>query len=227
MSTEVLNVYKRNFDAGNLGFKQAKVVMNEAAFIRTENALGVIPSIKLLLNFLLKIKNNYGADSNLYLPCLLQERTFGLWDIIGGVKIRDTDSGLYDPNVGNSSLRDWYTRRSEHLYINPFKTQEISTGKTCDFLLTEYVRQIVHDYTLAPEAVQSNRNSLVGVSVGGPKQKDKPGLPLPASSDISSAFAAVDLAYITGKSDELKKTAPRPTDIWHAQNIEKIQRAST
>ena len=57
MGTDVLPMYDGTFEAGSLGFKQAKAVVYDAAFNRTKNVLNVIPSHKLLLSFLPKIKD--------------------------------------------------------------------------------------------------------------------------------------------------------------------------
>jgi hypothetical protein len=222
MGTDVLHMYDGTFEAGSLGFKQAKAAVDEAAFNRTKNALNAIPSHKLLLSFLPKIKDKYGAASTTYLACLLQVRLFGLRDNLGGVEMRDTDGSFYDPNVGDASRRDWYNRRSGQLYISHYKTQDASAGKPYDFLLKGDVRKAVDD-TLAPGAPQAKRKWLVGVGVGGPKHKHKPGLPLPVGAKISGAFAAVGLTYMTGKSGELRKTAPGPNDIRHAQVIAKYE----
>ncbi len=77
------------------------------------------------------------------------------------------------------------------------------------------MKQAVDD-TLAPGVPHQNRVWLVGVKIGK-KHKDRAGLPFPVGSKISSAFAAVGLTYMTGRSGELKPTAPGPNDIRHAQ----------
>ena len=126
MGTDVLNMYDGTFDAGQLGFKQAKAAVDEAAENRTKNALNAIPSLKLLSSFLPKIKDKYGAGSTTYLACFLQVRLWGLRDNLGGIEIRDTDGSIYDPAIGEESRKDWYNRRTGQLYISHFKTQDSS-----------------------------------------------------------------------------------------------------
>jgi hypothetical protein len=48
-------------------------------------------------------------------------------------------------------------------------------------------------------------------------------LPLLVGPKISWAVIAVDLTYIYGKSGELKKTAPEPNIIRHAQVVAKYE----
>jgi hypothetical protein len=95
-------------------------------------------------------------------------------------------------------------------------------GKPSDFLLKGDVKQAVDDM-LAPGAPHANRKWIVGVGVGGPKHKTKAGLPFHVGSKISAAFANVGLMYTTGRSGELKPTAPGPNDIRHAQVIAKYE----
>jgi hypothetical protein len=203
MATDVLGMYEGTFSAGQLGFKQAKAAMDEAAENRTKNALNAIPSFSLLTSFLPKIKEKLGTGSTTYLACVLQVRLWGLCDILGGIEIRETDGSYYDPNVGMESRKDWYNRRTGQLYVSHFKTQDSSVGKPYDFLLEGDVRQAVDD-TLAPGAPQPNRKWLVGAGIGRLKHKDRAGLPRPVGSKISSAFVFVGLTYMTGKSKELK-----------------------
>ncbi len=63
MGTDVLNMYEVTFYAGQLGFCQAKAAIDEASQNRQKNSLNVIPSHKLLLSFLPKIKEEFGAES--------------------------------------------------------------------------------------------------------------------------------------------------------------------
>ncbi len=184
--------------------------------------MNVILSLKLILSFLPKIKEEFGAESTTYLAYFLQVRLWGLRDNLGGVLIRDDDGRLYDSSVGEDSRECWYNRRSARLYISIFKTQDLALGKPSDFLLKGDAKQAV-DATLAPGAPEANRKCLVRVGVGGPKHKTKTGLPLPAGSKISAAFRKVGLTYMTGRSGELKPTAPAPNDIRHAQVIAKYE----
>jgi len=71
MGTDVLAMYEGTFTARQLGFKQAKAAVDEAAENRTKNALNAIPSLKLLTRFLPKIKEKFGAESTTYLACFL------------------------------------------------------------------------------------------------------------------------------------------------------------
>ncbi len=142
-------------------------------------------------------------------------RLWGLRDNLGGVLIREDDGRLYDSSVGEDSRECWYNRCSSRLYISIFKTQDSALGQPYDFLLKGDVKQAV-DVTLAPGAPEAGRKWLVGVGVGGPKHKTKAGLPLPVGSKISAAFRKVGLTYMTGRSGELKSTAPAPNDIRHS-----------
>jgi hypothetical protein len=151
MGTDVLAMYEGTFSAGQLGFRQAKAAVDEAAENRTKNALNAIPSLKLLTSFLPKIKEKIGAGSTAYLACFLQVRLWGLRDNLGMIEIRDTDGTFYDPAIGEESRKDWYNRRTGQLYISHFKTQDSSAGKPYDFLFKGDVRQAVDD-TLAPGA---------------------------------------------------------------------------
>ena len=84
----------------------------------------------------------------------------------------------------------------------PLKTQGNAAGRPYDFLLKGDIRWTVED-TLAPGASQAKRKWLIGVKMGGPMHKDRPGLPLPVNNKISSAFAKAGLIYIAYKSGEL------------------------
>ena len=65
MGSDVLGMYEGTFNAGQLGFKQAKAAVNEAAENLTKSALNAIPSLKLLTSFLYKIKGiKFGAGSS-------------------------------------------------------------------------------------------------------------------------------------------------------------------
>ena len=222
IGSNVLQEYEGTFDEGQLGFKQAKQAVQEAAGNRTKNALQAVPSHKLLLSFLPKIKEIYGATSPAYLACYLQVHLFGLRDNLGGVEIRETNGGFYDPSVGDSSRRDWYNKNTGQLYISHFKTQGSSAGRPYDFLLKGDVRRTV-DTTLAPGAPKEKRKWLVDIGVGGEKHQDRAGLPLPVGSKISSAFAKGGLIYMSGKSGQLKATSPGPLDIRHAQDVAKYE----
>jgi hypothetical protein len=79
-SNVMLQKYGGTFDEGQLGFKQAKSAVQEAAAKRTKNAIQTVPSHKLLLSFLPKIKKIYGAESTTYLTFYLQGHLFGLRD---------------------------------------------------------------------------------------------------------------------------------------------------
>ncbi len=87
LGSNVLQMYEGMFNEGQLGFKQAKSAVQEAAGNRTKNALQAVPSHELLLSFLPKVKEAYGAASPTYLTCFLQVRLFGLQNILGGVDI--------------------------------------------------------------------------------------------------------------------------------------------
>jgi hypothetical protein len=140
--------------------------------------------------------------------------------------MRDSDGGLYDSSVGEESRECWYNRRTGRLPFSTFKTQDSALGKPYDFFLKGHVKHVVDD-TLAPGAPQANRKCLVGAGVGGLKHKTKAGLPLPVGSKISAAFAKVGLTYMTGRSGDLKPTAPAQNDIRHAQvqaKMEEFQR---
>ena len=106
MGTDVLAMYEGTFIAGQLGFKQAKAAMDEAAENRTKNALNAIPSLSLLTSLLTKNKEKFGAGSTTYLACFLQVRLWGLLDNTEGIEIRDSDGSFYDPNVGEEGLKD-------------------------------------------------------------------------------------------------------------------------
>ncbi len=129
MGTDVFNMYDGTFDDGQLGFRAAKQALDEAMENRTKNALNAIPSLALLLSFLPKIKEEFGAESTMYLACFLQVRLWGVRDNTGGVLIRDDDGRLYDSSVGEDSRVCWYNRRSGRLYISIFKTQDSALGK--------------------------------------------------------------------------------------------------
>jgi len=83
------------------------------------------------------------------------------------------------------------------------------------------VRQALDD-TLA-QGAPHRAVSTLSVLGSGKKQKDRAELPLPVGSKISSAFAKVRLTYMTGKSRELKPTAPGPNDIRHAQVVDRYE----
>ncbi len=80
MGTDVLAMYEGTFAAGELGFRQAKATVDEAAKHRTNNALNAIPSLKLFISYLPKIKEKFGAGSTTYLACFLQVRLWVLRD---------------------------------------------------------------------------------------------------------------------------------------------------
>ena len=129
MGTDVLSIYVGTCDPGSLGIRQAKAVIDEASENRARNAPNVIPSHKLLLGFLAKIKEEFGAESTAYLACFLQIRLWGFRDNLSGVEIRGSDGGFYDPSVGEESRECWYNRRTGILYISIFKTRDFSAGK--------------------------------------------------------------------------------------------------
>jgi hypothetical protein len=112
LGSDVLQEYEGTFGEGQLGLKQAKVVVQEAAASRTKNALQAVPSHKLLLSVLPKIKEIYGAESTTYLACYLQVHLFGLSDNLSGVEVRKTNGGFYDPSIGDASRRDWYNKNT-------------------------------------------------------------------------------------------------------------------
>ena len=159
LGTDALQQYEGTFDEGQLGFKQAKQADNEAAANRTKNALQAIPSLKLLFSYLPKIKDVFGAASPTYLACVLQVHLFGLRDNLGGIEIRETDGGFFDPSIGDGSRKDWYNRNTGQLYISHFKTQGSAAGRPYDFMLKGDVRKAVDD-TLAPGAPRADRNYL-------------------------------------------------------------------
>ena len=104
------------------------------------------------------------------------------------------------------------------MYINYFKTQGSNAGRPYNFLLKGDVRRTVDD-TLAPGAPHAKHKWLVAVGIGGPKHKDRAGLPLSVGSKISAAFAKVGLLYMSGKTGQLKPTFPGPFGIRHAQVV--------
>jgi hypothetical protein len=89
-------------------------------------------------------------------------------------------------------------------------------------LLKGDVRRTV-DTTLAPGAPEANCKWLIGVGIDGPKHKDRAGIPLPAGSKISAAFAKAGLIYMLRKSGQLKPTSPRPLEIMHPQVVAKYE----
>ena len=73
VETDVLAMYEGSFLTGNLGFLIAKHAVDEAAEIRTKNALNAIPNLP-------KTKEKFDARSSTYLACFLQVRFWGLRD---------------------------------------------------------------------------------------------------------------------------------------------------
>jgi hypothetical protein len=136
----------------------------------------------------------FKATSTDYLACLLQENLFGLRDNLGGILIRDTDGGVFDPTIGDPSRKDWYNRRTGRLYISHFKTKHTAMGQPYDFQLSPLLRSAI-DVTLAPGAPEAKREYLVSIGVGEPTRKGKPGLPLPVSEKIKRFFRATGLIY--------------------------------
>jgi hypothetical protein len=106
MGTDIVGMYEGTFNAKQLRFRQAKAAVDEAAENRTKNAINGIPSLKLLMSFLLKIKEKFGAGLSTYLACFFQVRLRGLRDNLGMIEIRDTDGTFYDPTIGEESRND-------------------------------------------------------------------------------------------------------------------------
>ncbi len=71
LGSDVLQEYEGTFDESQFGFKQANAAVQEGVANRTKNALQAVPSRKLLLGFLPKIKEIYCAESSTYLACYL------------------------------------------------------------------------------------------------------------------------------------------------------------
>ncbi len=114
----------------------------------------------------------FKATSTDYLACLLQVHLFGLRDNLGGILIRNTDGGVFDPTIGDPSRKDWYNRRTGRLYISHFKTENTATGQLYDFQLPPMLRSAI-DVTLAPGAPDAKREYLVNIGVGKPTHKGK------------------------------------------------------
>ncbi len=83
IGSNVLQEYERTFDEEQLGFKQAKEAVQEAADNRAKNGLQAVSSHKLLLSFPLKIKEIYGAESYTYLGCYLNVHLFRAEGLFG------------------------------------------------------------------------------------------------------------------------------------------------
>jgi hypothetical protein len=93
MGTDVLSMYEGTFKAGQVGFRQAKADVDEASLNRTRNVVNAIPSLKLLISFLPKIKEEFSAESTTYLTAFLQVRLWGLKDDSAGSRCETRTAG--------------------------------------------------------------------------------------------------------------------------------------
>ena len=121
LGTVVLELYKGSFQLGQLGLNQAKTANKEVQGNRTTNPCETIPSWELFNRFLPKVKEVFKATSTDYLACLLKVHLFGLRDNLGDILIRETDGGIFDPNIRDSSRKNWYNRRTGRLLHKPFQ----------------------------------------------------------------------------------------------------------